>query len=165
MTNFSGGTEHVCKDCRLAPPRSVRAAPHPGPRCFTHHRVERARVKALAQARRDRQVYGLADGDYDRLYTFQGGRCALCRVATGAAKRLAVDHDHRCCNSPSSCGDCVRGLLCSVCNRFLGRVRDDKAFFRRALSYLAAPPALVLKPHGPQCEGLADCPHNPDSQW
>jgi hypothetical protein len=79
------------------------------------------------------RVYGLSDGDYDKLYEAQNGRCALCQVATGRTKRLAVDHDH-------ATGE-VRGILCSVCNRMLGHGRDRTDFFLRVIEYLTAPPA------------------------
>lgn len=39
------------------------------------------------------------------------GRCSL---------RLAIDHDHRCCNRSGSCGKCVRGALCNKHNTALG---------------------------------------------
>jgi hypothetical protein len=54
----------------------------------------------------------------------QGGVCAICK---GLPKRnwLAVDHDHLCCPGTKTCGYCIRGLLCSSCNSFLGRVSDN----------------------------------------
>lgn len=78
-------------------------------------------------------TYGLGEGDYQRLYEFQGGRCAGCRRATGAARRLAVDHHH-------GTGE-VRGLLCKPCNRMLGWYRDDPSTFLRLAQYLTDPPA------------------------
>lgn len=87
------------------------------------------------------KTYGLREGDYGALYEAQGGRCALCRRATGASKRLAVDHDHALSGRAS-----VRGLLDSTCNTILGHARDDVEYFKRAIAYLESPPAReVLK--------------------
>lgn len=74
------------------------------------------------------KTYGLEAGEYDRRYKAQGGKCAICQVATGAYRRLAVDHNH-------STGT-VRGLLCSPCNQFIGRLRDSPDAFLRAHKYL-----------------------------
>lgn len=63
--------------------------------------------------------YGLTPEMCDQLLAAQGGGCALCGKEPGA-KNLCVDHDHTCCPGDRSCGGCVRGLLCSVCNRLLG---------------------------------------------
>jgi len=121
-----------CKDC---PAGGKRPAPYPGPRCATHHRqVKRAR-RATAHETRVGKLYGLAPGDYARLLEAQGGVCALCREATGAVRRLAVDHDH-------ATGE-VRGLLCMPCNRdVLGRGRE---MLVRALEYLDNPPARKFR--------------------
>lgn len=94
-----------------------------------------------AHAQRLAQVYSITPEVYAALYRIQGGTCAICQRATGVRKRLAVDHDHACCNGPTSCGRCVRGLLCKSCNQMLGRMRDDPAAFRRAAAYLDYPPA------------------------
>lgn len=75
-----------------------------------------------------RDVYGLADGDYQKIYEFQGGRCFLCRRATGASRRLSVDHDHKTGK--------VRGLLCRPCNDVVGLLRDDPEAFERGMNYL-----------------------------
>jgi len=88
------------------------------------------------------KTYGLLLDDYDAIYEYQRGKCAICQRATGATKRLSVDHDHRI----GAVRDAVRGLLCSKCNGMLGHARDDPAVFERAAAYLRSPPAReVLK--------------------
>jgi hypothetical protein len=81
-------------------------------------------------------TYNVEAGFYAKLYAVQGGKCALCRRATGKTKRLAVDHNHR-------TGD-PRGLLCGPCNRIIGMWFDDPETFRRAARYLEEPPAAAL---------------------
>lgn len=121
-----------CKDCE---PGSKRPAPHPGPRCYTHHLAFKKATKARAHDVRVQRVYGLNAGEYAELYRHQGGLCAICRVGRGLKKALAVDHDH-------TTGE-VRGLLCGRCNYdLLGNY--DAAALRRALDYLATPPKKVL---------------------
>jgi hypothetical protein len=132
-----------CKDCRAVGLAATRPAPHPGPRCATHHREEQRRKRLAAANRYVTRAYGLTADEYDRLYQAQGRRCAICRRATGATKRLAVDHDHTCCPGPSSCGKCVRGLLCGPCNDLLAHARDDPNFFYRAIDYLRSWPSLT----------------------
>lgn len=114
----------------------ARPAPHPGPRCATHHRAEVKRRKADAHEKRVQVVYGLGPGDYDRLYQAQGGTCAICNRANGATRKLSVDHNHA--------TDEVRGLLCRPCNDMLGHARDDPNFFGRAMNYLVLPPARAV---------------------
>jgi hypothetical protein len=81
-------------------------------------------------------IYGFSPGEYELLYEAQGGRCAICGISRGISKMLAVDHDH-------STG-IARGLCCSVCNKFLGFVRDNPEAFRRGFEYLLDPPALRI---------------------
>ena len=120
-----------CKDCA---PGSKRPAPHPGPRCTTHHRAAVKARKAKTHERMVQKTYGLLPGQYEAIYRFQGGRCWICRRATGASKRLAVDHDH-------TTGE-PRGLLCSRCNRdVIGHLREDPDALHRAIWYLLDPPA------------------------
>jgi hypothetical protein len=135
-------TDKTCKDCAAEwggfppPARQRRPAPHPGPRCATHWRDEKKRRKQVAHEKRVQNVYGLGDGDYDVIYKGQGGKCAICQRATGATRKLSVDHDHK-------TGE-VRGLLCRPCNNLLGHARDDTEFFERAKQYLINPPARVI---------------------
>ena len=120
-----------CKDCE--PGAAKRPAPHPGPRCATHHRERKKALRKAAHEARVGKVYGLKPGQYDAIYAFQDGKCYICQRATGKGKKLAVDHDHK--------TGYVRGLLCSTCNNMLGHARDEREFFVRALDYLIAPPA------------------------
>lgn len=133
-----------CKDCG---PGSKRPAPHPGPRCATHWRIFRKAQKARAHEAYVLASYGLQPGDYELLYAAQGGRCWICQRATGASRRLSVDHDHKagCDHDPKKgCRRCVRGLLCRRCNDLLGHVRDDTDALYRCLWYLANPPARQI---------------------
>lgn len=50
-------------------------------------------------------------GEYIRLYAL-GCANPKCENVVG----LQVDHDHSCCPGATSCGECVRGLLCRACN-------------------------------------------------
>ena len=48
-----------------------------------------------------------------------------------------IDHDHTCCESTrKSCGNCIRGVLCSQCNMALGLFKDSITTLMAAVSYL-----------------------------
>lgn len=48
---------------------------------------------------------------------------------------LVVDHDHSCCPG-TSCGSCVRGLICHNCNWAAGAVNDDPGVALQLSTYL-----------------------------
>lgn len=97
------------------------------PNCRTCH-ADTARVKKY-------RGYGLTPERYAALLLEQGGTCAICRKQCSRGE-LSVDHDHECCPGKSSCGGCVRGLLCRACNYALGLVGDDPEVLRAAADYL-----------------------------
>jgi hypothetical protein len=103
------------------------------PRCATHHRAHKKRAKAQSHSRMVERVYSLTGEQYELLYSAQGGRCAICQVATGKVKRLAVEHDHR-------TGE-VFGLACGPCNIMLGRLGREVDAYIRVINYLKDPPA------------------------
>jgi hypothetical protein len=129
---------------RSVPERLWRNAPNPGPRCATHWRAERRRRKAARHGNYVQKTYGLGEHDYSHLYEAQNGVCFICQRANGATRKLSVDHDHKCCSGPVSCGACVRGLLCRPCNDLLGHCRDDWRMLARAIRYLQDPPAPAI---------------------
>lgn len=132
----SSSKPRVCKDCVRDGVTTARPAPHPGPRCVTHHREVKRQRKTQAHDRAVSARYGIPSGSYDRLYEVQGGSCAGCQRARGRTRHLAVDHDHK-------TGE-VRGLLCYNCNYTLAHFRDDAAALRRLADYLDNPPARQL---------------------
>ncbi|GAB4588702.1 endonuclease VII domain-containing protein [Nocardia sp. IFM 10818] len=123
-----------CKDCEAEGVTTRRPANYPGPRCASHHRQRRAATRETAHGRHLETTYGITKAEYQAILAHQGGKCAICQRATGARRRLAVDHSHA--------DGTVRGALCKPCNRnVLGHLRDDPAAFRRAIDYLTHPPA------------------------
>ena len=123
--------EHPCVDCREGPEAPSRPRPLADGtnRCATHLRAFRTRQRKQARARQVERTYDITAADNHELFLFQGGRCWLCRKATGATKSLAVDHDHA--------TDEVRGRLCGPCNRFIGTLGDDPEAARRLVAYLS----------------------------
>lgn len=99
--------------------------------------------KLCIQQGKRAHYYGVSAEQYNALLAAQGGRCAVCRLdATSLRYPLSVDHDHNCCAGRKSCGKCLRGLLCHVCNRALGLMRDSADRLRCAADYLDGyPPA------------------------
>ncbi|MFL6145615.1 MAG: endonuclease domain-containing protein [Labedaea sp.] len=81
-------------------------------------------------------TYGVTALMYRVLYRAQGGRCYVCRKATGKSRRLGVDHDHL-------TGE-VRGLVCTgslsanTCNRLIAIYSRDQLL--RAVAMLSDPP-------------------------
>jgi len=80
--------------------------------------------------------YGLTRDQYVDLEKSQNNVCKICGESETKRKRLSVDHDHSCCSGISSCGKCIRGLLCSRCNMVLGQVNDDKNLLEKMIKYL-----------------------------
>lgn len=129
-------SQPTCVDCIAEGVTTIRpiASGTRKPRCATHTRAARKRAQINAHGRTVEKQYGLSKSDYWTLYALQRGVCAICRVATGKTKRLAVDHDHK-TGEP-------RGLLCGPCNQMIGRLGTDA--FVRAINYLHDPPARML---------------------
>lgn len=134
-------TRPTCKDCAGLGLPLTRKAPYPGPRCATHHRERRKRNRNTAHARRLQTVYSITADEYDRILAVQGHKCFICERARGTQKRLSVDHDHAVAiqdghEADKGCPNCVRGLLCSTCNKMLGHLRDDPLAWERGADYL-----------------------------
>lgn len=124
---FAGDNAPYCKPCSAAYVRGQRAA-DPDPL--------RSRRESLAR-------YGLTFEQFDAMLAAQGGRCKICGTGkpggVGGPRGWHVDHDHACCSTRKrSCGNCIRGIICTNCNHVLGNARDDPVILQAALDYLRA---------------------------
>jgi hypothetical protein len=127
--------------------RPVDDAPRK-PRCATHRRATKKDAKARSRDVYQTRVYGLSKERHAELLEFQDYRCWICRRATGRVKALATDHDHSCCAGPTSCGECVRGKLCGVCNEVLIGRYSTEALERAAAYQRGETPMALLRAQG-----------------
>lgn len=96
-----------------------------------HHCVkDEGGYKKWCQIRNTSRAHGMDLRDYRIMRRSQMNDrgqvcCFLCRVPENGRKHH-VDHDHSCCDKEYSCGKCIRALLCSRCNWFLGVIEGFK---------------------------------------
>lgn len=86
--------------------------------------------KHWSQESRDERLkrqYSITEEQYNAIYKKQNGRCAICNCHQHY-QRLSVDHCHK--------TGMVRGLLCTNCNRGLGRFFDSELRLRNAADYI-----------------------------
>lgn len=72
--------------------------------------------------------YGISGHEYREMLARQEGVCAICGGVNSDGRQLFVDHDHGTSE--------VRGLLCNLCNRGIGNLRDSVDLLEAAIRYL-----------------------------
>ena len=81
--------------------------------------------------------FNLTVDRYYEILESQGGHCAMClKTPEMNGKRLCVDHDHKCCDGGFSCGQCIRGLLCTHHNMMIGYANDSIEELQSGIEYL-----------------------------
>ena len=93
---------------------------------------ERRRARFLKQA------FDLTPSEWAIILAYQGGVCFICTRPILPPRRPHTDHNHK--------TGTVRGILCSQCNRALGKAEDPRwqwtaECFARAALYLRSYPA------------------------
>lgn len=92
--------------------------------------------KEKARAKRLLDNYNLSIQDWERILIYQDSVCFVCLKKQKSGKRLATDHRHK--------DGLIRGLLCSQCNRILGRIEGagwHNDHLKRLMIYLVDCPA------------------------
>jgi hypothetical protein len=87
--------------------------------------------------------YDFTEARYEDLLWEQNNRCAICRVDHDEYVLGSKNHSVFCIDHCHSTGK-VRGLLCSVCNSGLGKLKDSPELLERALHYLKYPPYQLM---------------------
>lgn len=83
--------------------------------------------------------YKMSLDDFYAMLASQDGKCLGCGMdASDSDRRFAVDHDHKCCPGPITCGNCIRGLLCYSRNFVVGHAYDSPETLDRLATYLRA---------------------------
>ena len=118
---------YQCKDCTNAKSRAW------------HHRQDPTVAKRDSKNRHLKHKYGITLEQFEQRLAEQGGLCAICGCSEETEYHpFGVDHDHACCPGIVSCGKCVRGIICNLCNRTLGMVNDDIERLEKLVQYLLA---------------------------
>jgi len=120
------GISRQCKECKKL-----------------YERVRRKEHPEIYREYELRSHFNLSVEQYNTMFTEQNGLCFICHkpetvFRKGSTLPLTVDHNHSCCPSSTSCGKCVRHLLCFRCNSGLGYFMDNPELLIAAASYIKA---------------------------
>lgn len=99
----------------------------------------RPACRSCDRARQTAYRHNISPDEMTALLAQQGGTCAVCGTESAGTKSGAwhVDHDHTCCPGRTTCGECIRGLLCNRCNVMLGMALDNPETLAAAITYLS----------------------------
>lgn len=82
------------------------------------------------------RTYGVTLAEWEQVFEFQDGVCAICGKPGSVSRALHTEHDHA--------SGLFRGLCCFFCNAYLLRQRVTPELLRRAAAYLENPPAVQV---------------------
>ena len=109
------------------------------------HQANKARTAEQDRARylknKEKRIWQVTANRYnitaERARELIAAGCGICGAKISSdGRKLCIDHDHSCCPGKTSCGKCVRGALCDLCNRGLGHFREDPGLTQKAVDYL-----------------------------
>jgi len=115
--------QSYCKDCQRK--RGKATADKHGA-AYRERNRDTYNIRKREQQRLKK--YGVSQGQFDAMLVGQGGRCCICLGAFERPQSACVDHCHKTGK--------VRGLLCDLCNRAIGYLKDDATRAERLARYL-----------------------------
>lgn len=122
-------TRHPCQNCGgPIPPRLKSGALYCSRQC--RKLAANDRWSATSPDYMRQYLYGISPQDWEAMWLWQGGRCAICWTGEwpGKDNRPHADHDHE--------RGIFRGILCDSCNQGLGRFRDNPVRLLAAARYV-----------------------------
>lgn len=124
-----------CNVCGIEKPFNEFNVKRRGPKTYLRYSCKRCQCKYQSSKREGRRYkrYSLTDEQYNDLLNNQDNKCAICKQFLEIPH---VDHDHNCCPSGVSCGQCVRGVLCKHCNIGISHFKDNPEYLQAAADYL-----------------------------
>lgn len=148
----TGQIYSICKDCdtqrsleyqqrnketRTTYVKDYREVNREKLKAYDRERNQSSERKLAMKASKLKHSYGLTLEQYYGMWEAQNNKCAICKKDLIEGKLGAhVDHDHTCCSGKTSCGKCIRGILCFDCNNGIERFKDNPALCREAALYL-----------------------------
>lgn len=136
-----------CFECKRAKDRAygeVYRAVHPEEKRQNGRKYARKpEVRAARSAQQLWAKYGLTPETFEAKLAAQGGQCPFCLPGAEVPK-WDVDHDHACCPTSDTCGQCLRDILCHTHNIGLGYWRDDPDLLRAAADYIESWRAKIV---------------------
>ena len=130
-----------CKDCHNAHKRATESTAN---RDYKRERRKDPEAYAKMLSQNAKWRYGFDHDERDVMLEQQGGVCAICGSDEPKGRGLVIDHDHSCCSGIRSCGECVRGILCTNCNLMLGQANDNIDTLTSAIAYLLSDKNLLM---------------------
>lgn len=131
----------------------MRRLDDPSPAALHMRKYREEREPAEARERRLRKMtcrtHNLTLEQFVAMRDQQKDRCKSCAepLRLEELRAVHVDHDPKCCPNPRTkqerastdfrtCGKCVRGLLCSSCNRAVGLLERYPHHVEKWMQYL-----------------------------
>lgn len=117
-SKYADGRRNYCKKCHSS--------------YVTKYIKENPSKRSKQNPDRRFKRHGLSEEQFNKISNKFDGKCYVCKTRDGSN----IDHDHNCCTGSYSCGNCVRGVLCSQCNTALGLLNDDVEKIKNLIKYL-----------------------------
>lgn len=135
------GLRSVCKDCRAI----KKSAYYQANKKEILQKLKDERPGNREKNRRSdlKKKFKITLEQFNEMLDNQGNCCFVCKTSNpgGAYDQWHIDHDHSCCGPElrkKTCGNCIRGILCSNCNLALGTAKDSATILRALADYIDA---------------------------